>query len=76
MPYVFLYPILSPHGKENIDNQSKSCLTKMIMILSIVKLSISIDSMAFTVSLFYQLKDLSNYCNCKNISTLECRWAM
>lgn len=76
MPYVCLYPILSPRGKENIDNQSKSCVTKMIMILNIVKLSKLIDSMVFAVSLFYQLKDLSNYCNCKNISTLERRRAM
>lgn len=48
----------------------------MIMILSTNKLSTSIHSTAFTVSLFSQFKDLSNYCNCKNISTLKHRWAM
>lgn len=76
MPSVCLYPILSTHGKANMYNHSKYSHTKLILILSTIELSASTHSIAFTVSLFSQFKDLSNYCNCKNISTLEHRWAM
>lgn len=48
----------------------------MILILSTIKLSASTHPVVFTVSLFSQFKDLSNYCNCKNISTLKHRWAV